>query len=99
MPGIIHPIRLLIHPRDPIYVPVTERLLAAVREEPETFDVVVGEPGVEDHVGYHDTTLSSTVWVREHGTQYMRLTLRPGRHPLFDDLLKIVTGTDKEIAS
>ena len=84
-----HPIRLLIHTtQDPQrYAAITTILARATTLYRRNFDDVVGEPGRVDHVGYHDDTLSSVVWAREDGTQFMRLTVRPGRHAIFDELL------------
>lgn len=90
MAEIQHPIRILILPEDPVYVPVTERLMRAMEEEPDTFTLHIGQPGIVDHVGYHEPTLAATVWTAESGTLFHRLTLRPGRHQVFDDLLDIV---------
>lgn len=85
-----HPIRLLIHTTQDRerYVAITTILVRATALYRENFDLVVGELGVVDHVGYHNGTLSSVVWTREDGTQYMRLTIRPGLHPIFDELLQ-----------
>jgi len=91
-----HPIRFLIHPTQEAgkYAVVAERLFRAARDEPDTFTIVVGEPMQEDHVAYHDSTLASTVLVDEYGTSYQRLTIRPGLHPVFDDLLAIMIDPD-----
>lgn len=85
-----HPIRLLIHTTQDMdrYVAITTILARATTLYQKNFDLVVGEPNMVDHIGYHDGTLSSVVWVREDGTQYMRLTVRPGRHAIFDELLQ-----------
>ena len=84
-----HPIRLLIHTTQDMdrYTAITSILARATAFYRENFDLVVGQPMTEDHIGYHDDTLTSVVWAREHGTQYMRLTIRPGRHAIFDELL------------
>lgn len=99
MAEIHHPIRLLILPTDPVYVPVTERLMQAVHEEPETFDLHVGEPGIVDHIGYREPTLAATVWTAEGSTLFHRLTIRPGRHQVFDDLLDIILTAHGRTAS
>ena len=93
---ITYPIRFLIHPTQEAgkYAVVAERLFRAARDEPDTFAIVVGEPTQEDHVAYHDSTLASTVLVDEYGTSYQRLTIRPGLHPVFDDLLAIMIDPD-----
>lgn len=84
-----HPIRLLIHTTQDMarYVAITDILTRATAQNSDHFDLVVGEPCRKDHIGYHNGTLSSVVWTREDGTQYMRLTIRPGLHPIFDELL------------
>lgn len=85
-----HPVRILIHSTqdEARYVAVTELLMNAARKYPDTFEVIVGRPNTIDHVGYHNPTLSSVVWSREPNSQYMRLTVRPDLHPVFEELLQ-----------
>lgn len=83
-------LRLLISPDDACYVPITERLIKAVSEHPDTFTLHVGEPGVIDHVAYRDSNRALVVWTQEHRMPFHRLTIRPGLHPVFNDLLWIV---------
>ncbi|UVT31367.1 hypothetical protein SEA_MARCIE_105 [Microbacterium phage Marcie] len=85
-------IRVLIDPkidRD-LYIAVTERLMRATREHAENWETVIDQPATVDHVGYHTDTLSAVVFSRE-GENYslFRLTIRPGEHPVFDDLMRI----------
>ena len=84
-------LRFLIHPDDASYVPVTNALIQATIDYPEAWTLHVNEPGVVDHVGYHDATLSSVVWSAEDRTVFNRLSIRPGRHEVYDRLLALVT--------
>lgn len=99
MAELTFPLRILIAAYDPAYQPVTERLMRALRQEPEAFDLHVGEPSIVDHIGYHDDDLSSVIWTAEPGTVYYRLNIRPGRHQVFDDLLDIILTAHGRTAS
>lgn len=68
---------------------ITAMLDAATVVEPNTFDHVHDEPGRVDHYGYRTDKLAATILCEESGTRYMRLTLRPGEHDLFDALLAL----------
>lgn len=58
----------------------------AVKLYPDSWDEVVDVPGRLDHYGFHNSTLSTVVLSEEPRTQFMRLSLRPGLHPVFDVL-------------
>lgn len=83
------PVLVLIHPntdRD-LLAQATAILEQAVIDHPDTFDHVAGVPATIDHYGYHDDMRSSVVLGAEAGiSQYHRLTIRPGLHPVFDQL-------------
>ena len=85
-------IRIIIHPQmdEPLYAEVYEILKRAVAEHPETFDEQVAVPTIVDHFGYHDGMRSAVVLSAEHASLYHRLTIRPGLHPVFDELLAAV---------
>ena len=83
-------LRFLIHPDDTSYVALTRALIQATIDHPEAWTLHVNEPGVIDHIGYHDHTLSSVVWSAEDRTAFHRLDIRPGRHEVYDQLLAIV---------
>ena len=85
-------IRIIIHPQqdEPLYAEVYEILQRAVAEHPETFDEQVEVSTIIDHFGYHDAMRSAVVLSAEPGSLYHRLTVRPGEHPVFDELLAAV---------
>lgn len=84
--------RLLITPlgNPNLFRQVEAALEDAVRRYPDNWEKVVDEPATIDHIGYHDGTLSAVVWSLEPGTIFHRLSLRPGRHEVFDNLLALV---------
>lgn len=88
-------IRILIDPlenRD-LYIAVTERLMRATREHPGNWETVIDQPSTVDHVGYHTSTLSAVVFTRQpEATSLFRLTLRPGEHPVFDELAALIVN-------
>ena len=85
-------IRIIIHPQmdEPLFAEVHEILRRAVAEHPETFDEQVAVPTIVDHFGYRDGMRSAVVLSAEHASLYHRLTIRPGLHPVFDELLAAV---------
>lgn len=87
------PVRVLIHPntdRD-LLAQATAILDRAVIDYPDTFDRIVSVPGTIDHHGYRDDMRSSVVLGAEAGiSQYHRLTIRPGLHPVFDQLAALI---------
>ena len=86
-------IRIIIHPQmdESLYAEVHEILRRAVAEHPETFDEQVAVSTIVDHFGYHDDMRSAVVLSAEHASSlYHRLTIRPGLHPVFDELLAAV---------
>ena len=96
------PLRFLIHPaRDAAkYEAIVLALNNAVANYPDTFDHVLDGPSMEDHYGYHDDLRSSVVLASECApSTYMRLTIRPGLHPVFDELLTIMFPSHRETGS
>ena len=83
-------IRILINPDEPIFAEVESILERAVAEHSDHFDKVVNEPRIVDHFGYHNDMLSATVLSAEWKSRHHRLTIRPGLHPVFDELLAAV---------
>ncbi|QKO02853.1 hypothetical protein SEA_KELCOLE_101 [Microbacterium phage Kelcole] len=86
-------IRVLISSTDnrELYIAVTERLMRATRENPENWETVIDQPATVDHVGYHSDELSAVVFTRQpEATSLFRLTLRPGEHPVFDELAALI---------
>lgn len=86
-------IRLLIHPRNDgnLFETVAGVLESAVTRHPDTFDKVKDQPATVDHYGYHTDELSAVVLSQEYQSQFWRLTIRPGEHPVFDNLAAIIT--------
>ena len=82
-------LRILVHPDNDraLCAAIAETLISATREYPDTFTLVIGQPNTVDHIGYHDSMLSSVVFAEEYQTAYKRLTIRPGLHPVFAELL------------
>ncbi|UOW92847.1 hypothetical protein SEA_ROBINROSE_104 [Microbacterium phage RobinRose] len=88
-------IRVLISSTDnrELYIAVTERLMRATRENPENWETVIDKPATVDHVGYHSDALSAVVFTRQpEATSLFRLTLRPGEHPVFDELAALIAN-------
>lgn len=85
-------IRILVHPIDDesLLKEVFGVVERATAEHPDAFVKVEGTPGIVDHYGYFDATLSSVVLAREQSSTYYRLTIRPGRHQVFDALAAII---------
>lgn len=85
-------VRILLH------VDQDERLLeqvvgileTAVERDWLAFDKVKDQPGIVDHYGYHTDMMSATVLVKEYGTRFYRLTIRPGEHQVFDLLAALI---------
>ena len=85
-------IRILIHPQQDktLLTEVREVLKRAVAEHPDMFDEQSGVPSIVDHFGYHDAKRSAVVLSVESRSLYHRLTIRPGLHPVFNELLLVV---------
>lgn len=95
----VEPLRFLIHPmRDAAkYKAIVLALNNAAANYPDTFDHVLDGPSMEDHYGYHDDLRSSVVLTFECApSTYVRLTIRPGLHPVFDELLTIMVPSHRE---
>jgi hypothetical protein len=84
--------RVLIHPTQDakLLADVTAILEQAIATEPDTFDHVVGKAGVVDHYGYHTDMVAATVLSEESFSTYLRLTIRHGEHPVYDELMQAV---------
>ena len=94
MPKIVHPLRFLVSTQDTDRINKVEKILAeACADYPETFENVKNVENVIDHVGYHDSTLSSVVWSKDYAMAFMRLTIRPNHHIVFSRLLEAMTAT------
>jgi hypothetical protein len=87
-------IRILIHAQrdERLLEQVAGVLEQAVESYPDVFDKVKDEPGRVDHYGYSASVLSAVVLTREPMPMsfYWRLSIRPGEHPVFDELAALV---------
>lgn len=85
-------LRILVHPIDDkvLFREVTAVLQNAATNHPDQWEHVTGRPAVIDHYGYQTNLISAVVFSIEPGTQYYRLTIRPGEHEVFDELAALV---------
>lgn len=85
-------IRILLHPDSDarLLEQVAGILESAAESHAAHFVKVEDRPTIEDHYGYYTDMLSSTVLGKEYGTRFYRLTIRPGEHPVFDNLAALI---------